>query len=375
MALLIWGGKVLVISTHNGEDNPFNELIKDIRAGKLGDTANVTRATFDDAIEQGLYQRVCLKTGKAWSPEAEAKWRAGIRKVYGANAAEELDCVPSQGSGVYLTRAVIEACATGEGPVLRLHCPPGFELLPVNQRESFVDAWLQEHVAPQLALLDQNLRHAFGEDFARTGDASVLVPLSIERDLRRRVPFVVEMRNVPFEQQRQVVYYVGHGLPRLIGGAIDSTGNGAYLGEVAMQEFGESRIAQVKLHQGWYLTNMPPLKSAFEDRTIEICKFTDHVDDLRQIKMVRGIPMVPPGAKTKGSDGLDRHGDFAPALCLAYAASRGTASEYAYTPVARATVVHAEPVSPDDDMTFQTFADAEPGTGSIVAYLRQKGAF
>ncbi len=34
MALLIWGGKVRVISTHNGTDNPFNELIQDIRAGK-----------------------------------------------------------------------------------------------------------------------------------------------------------------------------------------------------------------------------------------------------------------------------------------------------------------------------------------------------
>ena len=33
MALLIWGGKVLVISTHNGVDNPFNQLIEDIRAG------------------------------------------------------------------------------------------------------------------------------------------------------------------------------------------------------------------------------------------------------------------------------------------------------------------------------------------------------
>ena len=30
-ALLIWGGKVLVISTHNGIDNPFNQLIQAIR--------------------------------------------------------------------------------------------------------------------------------------------------------------------------------------------------------------------------------------------------------------------------------------------------------------------------------------------------------
>jgi phage FluMu gp28-like protein len=34
MALLMWGGQVHVISTHDGVDNPFNELITDARSGK-----------------------------------------------------------------------------------------------------------------------------------------------------------------------------------------------------------------------------------------------------------------------------------------------------------------------------------------------------
>jgi phage FluMu gp28-like protein len=33
-ALLIWGGAVHVISTHDGVDNPFNELVSEVRAGK-----------------------------------------------------------------------------------------------------------------------------------------------------------------------------------------------------------------------------------------------------------------------------------------------------------------------------------------------------
>lgn len=36
LAMLIWGGKVRVISTHDGDDNPFNTLIGDIRAGRQG---------------------------------------------------------------------------------------------------------------------------------------------------------------------------------------------------------------------------------------------------------------------------------------------------------------------------------------------------
>ena len=75
LALLIWGGKVRVISTHNGEQNPFNELINDIRAGKR--RGSVQRISFQEAVAQGLYQRVCLRLGKEWTAEGEAKWMAG----------------------------------------------------------------------------------------------------------------------------------------------------------------------------------------------------------------------------------------------------------------------------------------------------------
>ncbi|MGO4287940.1 hypothetical protein AB4Y99_27675, partial [Bosea sp. TAB14] len=47
MAFLIWGGKVLIISTHNGADNPFNGLITDIRSGRL--RYGIVRFDLDDA--------------------------------------------------------------------------------------------------------------------------------------------------------------------------------------------------------------------------------------------------------------------------------------------------------------------------------------
>jgi hypothetical protein len=43
MAMLIWGGSVAIISSHNGEDNAFNELVRDIRAGKLPYALHRTR--------------------------------------------------------------------------------------------------------------------------------------------------------------------------------------------------------------------------------------------------------------------------------------------------------------------------------------------
>ena len=59
LAMLIWGGRVRVISTHNGVENPFNELVEDIRAGKRKGT--VHRVTFQEAVADGLYRRVCLR--------------------------------------------------------------------------------------------------------------------------------------------------------------------------------------------------------------------------------------------------------------------------------------------------------------------------
>ncbi|MGQ2942703.1 MAG: phage terminase large subunit family protein [Blastomonas fulva] len=98
MALLIWGGQVVVISTHDGVSNPFNVLLDEIRAGKrAGATMKIT---FADAMEAGLYDRVALvaRTKGTELPPKE-QWEADIRAAYGDDAEEELDCVPKTGSG------------------------------------------------------------------------------------------------------------------------------------------------------------------------------------------------------------------------------------------------------------------------------------
>jgi phage FluMu gp28-like protein len=103
IALLIWGGKVRVISTHNGEGNAFNELITEIRAGKRA--GSVHRIDFRTAVSEGLYERVCLRLKKDFTPEAEDLWIASVYKFYGDASAEELDVLPSSGAGAYLSRA------------------------------------------------------------------------------------------------------------------------------------------------------------------------------------------------------------------------------------------------------------------------------
>ena len=97
MAMLIWGGKVRIISTHDGTENPFNELITDIRAEKR--SGSVHRVTFQEAVADGLYRRVCLRLGKEWKHEEELAWIQSVYSFYGVGAQEELDCIPSNSSG------------------------------------------------------------------------------------------------------------------------------------------------------------------------------------------------------------------------------------------------------------------------------------
>jgi phage FluMu gp28-like protein len=106
-AFTMWGGKVRVISTHNGVDNLFNELIQDSRAGKRD--FSVHRLTLDDACQDGLYKRICLVRGKTWSQEKEDEWKAKLLRGTATkdDALEEYYCVPKQGGGVYLSRTLI----------------------------------------------------------------------------------------------------------------------------------------------------------------------------------------------------------------------------------------------------------------------------
>ncbi len=231
MALLMWGGKVRIISTHDGDLNAFNELVLDCRAGKV--PYSLHRVEFGEAVRQGLYQRICLSTGKTWSPAAESAWVASMYAFYGDHGAEELDVVPSSGTGAWLTRALIESCMVPDIPVLRLSMPNSFTLQASHLREAEIRDWCEAELAPLLSRLDPHLDHFLGEDFARSGDLSALWPLTMTRTLQRLTPFVVELRNIPFEQQRQILFYLVDRLPRFRHGALDGRGNGHYLAEVA----------------------------------------------------------------------------------------------------------------------------------------------
>ena len=336
LALTMWGNKVRLISTHNGVDNAFNTYIQDAKEGRKD--YSIHRITLDSAISEGLYQRICYVTGQTWSPEAEQAWRAGLYKNAPniESADEEYGCVPKKSGGNYLSRVLIEQAMVADHSIriCRYEAPEGFEGWPQSQREAEIQAWCEENLAPELARLSDQNRHSFGEDFARKGDLSVFTPLAISPTLRKRVPFQVELRNLTYEQQRQVMFFICDRLPRLSGLAFDATGNGGYLAEQAALRYGAGLVDQVQLSLAWYALWMPKLKGEFEAFNLELPRHQTVLDDLLSIKVEKGIPVIDKGRQkdldSQGGKGK-RHGDSAVSLAMAVRASWIQGGEIAYT--------------------------------------------
>ncbi len=329
-ALLIWGGKVRVISTHKGALNAFNELIREAHAGKNG--FKVHHIPFSLAVKNGLFKRVCAMKGTAWTPEAEAEWEAMIRRSYGARTAamrQELDAVPAEAEGAALTRVQIESCMEPDIPVLRWTCDDDFRDLPEDRRKSAAREWCERELKPVLDKLNPLRRHYAGEDFARSGDVTDILIASEEPDLTRRTQLVIELRNVPFDQQRDILFYAFDRVPRLTRAALDKTGNGAYLAEKAVQRYGSIAI-EVNFSREWYLREMPAYIEAFGDRTIILPQHADILQDHQALQFVDGVIRVPEDFRFKGSDGLFRHGDSAIAGALMWFASRQDGRSYGY---------------------------------------------
>ncbi|WP_198301547.1 terminase large subunit domain-containing protein [Vitreoscilla filiformis] len=363
LAMLLWGDKVRIISTHDGADNPFNELIQDIRAGKRGPPtqANVHRVTFDEAVEAGLYKRVCLRKGLTYTPEAEKAWADGARKLYGDGAAEELDVIPSNSGSRYLSLELISQRMTAPWPaaptgpvIIRKRWGDGFAFLPEDVRTHAVAGWLAEFVTPHLRRLNPQRPHALGQDFARSGHLSVIAVGEEGADLIKRVRLVLELGNAPFSVQRQILWHIIDHLPRWRGAALDASGNGSEHAEAAAQRYGAMLVEGVKFTAQFYLANMPKLKAGLEDGTLDGIPRDEHLrDDLRSFALdKRGVPVLPEetmqsaGARAAaaegGGKGQKRHGDFAIALLLLVYAFAREVGEIDFIPLPATASAWAE---------------------------------
>ncbi|MQX36829.1 hypothetical protein [Roseospira navarrensis] len=326
VALLIWGGKIRVISTHNGKTNPFNDLIQEVRAGKRD--ASIHHVPFDVAVANGLYERVCLMRGWDCTVAGKHDWYGRIRRAYGSRQEamrEELDAVPREGDGTMLPLALIEVAMTPDYHVVRWS-PPAADFVdwPERTRRDHVAQWYAAHVAPMVAALPADMVYAIGGDFAMRQDRSAYVVGFTARDLVRHMPLIVELAQCPYDQQKQVLLMLARDLMaerRRFGHCIlDANGNGMVLAQEARQALGQERVTELIANDAWLRDHTPRFRAAFEDRTIRAPADRDHRDDLQQFRVTNGVGKIPRDVRTEGTDGGRRHADTAVAALNCYAA-------------------------------------------------------
>jgi phage FluMu gp28-like protein len=322
-ALLIWGGRIRLISTHNGATNAFNELIQETQAGKW--PYSLHRCTFYDAVENGLYERVCLIKG--WTPSAKGKdkWYNIIIKSYGTRKAkrdEELGAIPADGEGQLLALTWIEGCMKKDHVVLRWK-PPADDFVdwPEEARTEEMNTWLIKHVAPVLEKLPPNFQHFLGEDFAMRNDQTSFAVGHVAQNLDRICRLIVELRQCPYEQQKQALFFIIDGLPHFVKGILDANGNGMVLAQVARQKYGVNKVQELMPNEAWLREFSSKFRTAFEDRTIEIPNDKDVRDDLRLFELINGVGKIPKDVRTNGVGGEKRHGDSAISLLNFHAAT------------------------------------------------------
>lgn len=337
-ALLIWGGRIRVWSTHRGKKNPFNQLVQDIRAGRYGAKAKVIRISFDDAVANGLYERACAMRGKIATPDGKREWYNAIRSAYGPRKAamrEELDVIPRDGEGSAIPSVWLDRAMAETRPVLRIVFDDDFPKRPEKEREVWCASWIATQLIPALRTAAKGFtgRWAVGMDFARHRHFSVIMPARIEQDLRRIVPFLIELANAPTRQQEQILWALLDFLKTEATGrwtfAGDATGPGQTLMEYTGDRYGRAEldeeagrykggpIHEVTLSRPWYGEWMPKYISLFEDGFISLPRDASLEDDHRAVEYVDGIPMVPKLERKDLQDPeLVRHGDGAIAGAL-----------------------------------------------------------
>lgn len=324
-ALLIWGGQLSVISTHNGDDNPFNLLIKDARAGREKGWS-IHRTTFDEAVEAGLYKKICERNGEKWTKKKEGAFVKKIREIYANNIDEELNVIPRPSAGRYFGRGLLDLCTGRNIVIRRLSCKNDFLHKSENVKENVIVSFFNTEIAPILSALKHLV--FFGNDFGRSGDLTTYW-LNCDTGAALETKLIIELQNVPFEQQELFSDMLTDLLDKrkiFGGGALDSRGNGQQLAEHAMLRH-PGAIICVMENAAWYGKYGADLHALMESKDFTVPDDDVIKGDFAIVTLKNGIPYIPP-IRTGDRDGKGtRHGDAASAALLSVCAWRECAAD------------------------------------------------
>lgn len=335
-AFMVHGGRLAYISTYLGVDNDFYRLVESARDPKS--RRSLHEMNFEQALADGLYRRICRKSGIPWSPEAEIEYTAMLREEAEDAWDEEFMLVVDRAGGQEFPRTLVQSCAK-VGPdqctiveITARRGPCEFwvngELVATSarswesgqaspeERTREIERWLDAHVSPVLARItdDGHDVHA-GLDYARTVNLSSFTLLTRMRTNARRMRLLIELDQIPWDEQDTIQNYLWPRLPNLKAGAGDKGGPGGPSVERAGERTG-GRIVAVPITDDWHARQWIRLRKRFEQGMIEVpFHYKPLEDDLASIRRARG--RIRPIAAKVDRRGQARHADSAVSLALA----------------------------------------------------------
>jgi phage FluMu gp28-like protein len=350
---LMWAGRLAIISTYFGTDNEFYRLVQRARAAAQDRIAegrphnpakdiSLHETYIYDALEQGLFRRMCRKSGQRWSAQAEVEYVEWLRTtVYPGTFPQECEGIADQGGGKKIPHAVVERCLTlgpdictifeVEGGAVPTAWVNGDQVGRATESWDTEDAgaaeaerrlntmrqWLETHVAPALERINRegDAIHA-GLDYGRTTNLSVFTLAAVKRSRVREARLVIELENVPWPEQDLVQDFLWAHLRNLRGGAADKGGNGGPSAErCQLQTAGV--IKAVNINSGWHNPKFTTIEKHLLAQSWLLPRHHGPMlGDLTSLRTVKGKIVAPQRTTTTGRR-QKRHADgaFSLALC------------------------------------------------------------
>jgi phage FluMu gp28-like protein len=297
-----WGGRLVIFSTHRGNGNFFNELIRDIKHGGNKKGFSLHTVTFEDALCDGLL----VKLKHAWR--------------YADPQDPRLDMTEAE--FYELTR---DQCPDEETFMEEYMCSPSDDGAAFLEYDLITRAEYQPGTAWETDLEDAKSPIYLGVDIGRKHDLTVITVLEQIAGifLTRRL---IELRGMPFSEQEEILYPLLE-LPQVRRCAIDRTGLGMQFAERAAQKFGTHKIQEVNFSAQEKARMAYPVRALFEDGRIKIPSDRNLRADLRAVKKETTGDTV----RFTADRGKNGHADRFWSIALAVEAGREPADPYTST--------------------------------------------
>jgi phage FluMu gp28-like protein len=328
---ITWGGQLEILSTHRGSNNFFNELIEEIRDGGNPKKFSYHRVTLQDALEQGLLDKLKDKLDESdeRAEMSDVEYFDFVKRGCPDEESflQEYMCVPSDDRSAFITSDMIANCeykwsgkfGNSEQLKLTVHDDMGGEVF--NGTEE--DDCLPDSSNWELTSFSARTDACFlGVDIGRTCDLTVFWLLE-RREKLLLTRKILCMANAPFSTQERELqkFFTIKNLKRV---CMDRTGIGQQFFERATENFGKYRVEGITFTNAVKEQLAYGIRTEFENETIRIPGDDFIRADLRS---VRRETTFAGNIRFAGDRGKNGHADRFWALALAIHAANGSKRE------------------------------------------------